>query len=407
MQFRILLISLLFLSSLFSCSRENVDMPVKPNVVEKGDTARKTLLVYIMAENSLNDFAAVDIAEIEAAVKSVPRDCRLFVYTDDRSFPVMYQYFSLTNGEQGSSVFHIFPTDVCSSDTASLGAVLDYILDDYPTESLDIVLWSHGDGWLPAPLNVAPLRSIGIDNGNNSYSDNVTESIGIEELAALLKRLPVKVDRLLFDACFMQCAESAYALRDAVEWIIASPAEIPGDGAPYEKVVPAFFLTEGPEDIMSAYIAGYSGEPAGAVLSAVRAAGMDSLANVSYYYINKYFGINSKRDYVDVFSYLPGGKYTGTKKYPCYYDMNAIMAKYLTAEEYACWRGALDGAVKYVASSSKWYSAIRGRAIEYDTTVGCGLSIYMPRISSYNESFNACFKYTEWYSAAGWLAAGW
>lgn len=407
MKLHTIFIFLLLLSLLFSCSRECVNAPVKPNVVEKGDTARKTLLVYMMAENSLDNFAAVDIAEIEAAAKSIPRDCRLFVYTDDRSFPVMYQYFSLTNGEPGSSVFHIFPTDVCSSDTASLGAVLDFILGNYPTKSLDLVLWSHGDGWLPAPLNVAPKRSIGIDNGNNSYSNNVTESIEMEELATLLKRLPVNVDRLLFDACFMQCAEGAYALKDAVEWIIASPAEIPGDGAPYETVVPAFFLTEGPEDIMSAYIEGYSGEPAGAVLSAVHTSGMDSLANVSYYYINKYFGINSKRDYVDVFSYLPGGKYTGTKRYPCYYDMNAIMAKYLTAEEFAHWRGALDGAVKYVASSPKWYSAVCGRVLEYNTVVGCGLSLYMPRKSSYNEYFNACFKYTEWYSAAGWQSAGW
>jgi hypothetical protein len=62
---------------------------VKPDVVEKGDTARKTLLVYMMAENSLNNFASLDVDEIIEAVPSIPRDCRLFVYVDDDRFPML------------------------------------------------------------------------------------------------------------------------------------------------------------------------------------------------------------------------------------------------------------------------------------------------------------------------------
>ena len=396
------------LSALFaSCVRETVVLPVKPDVIAKGDTARKTLLVYMMAENSLNNFAAKDILEIAKAATDIPRDCRLFVYVDDCSFPVMHHYFSLTNGDYGSSEFHLFQSDVCSSDTAVLGAVLDYILTDFPTESLDLVLWSHGDGWLRQPASVARQRTIGIDNGQNTYSDNSTKSIEIEELAVLLERLPVRVRRLMFDACFMQCVESGYALRNAAEWIIASPAEIPGDGAPYETVVPAFFSFDGPCEIMDLYVQAYEEKPYGAVLSAVRCEELGRLADVTYYYVNKYFDVDSNRDYADVFSYLPGGKYTGSKKYPCYYDINAVMAKYLTPDEYDDWRVALDSVVVYVASSPVWYSALCARSVAYDVSVGCGLSLYMPRRSSYNDLFNACFRTTEWYTAAGWQVAGW
>ena len=52
---------LLLLALAVSCDRGPVYLTVTPDVIEKGDTARKTLLVYMMAENSLNNFAALDV----------------------------------------------------------------------------------------------------------------------------------------------------------------------------------------------------------------------------------------------------------------------------------------------------------------------------------------------------------
>ncbi len=395
---------LLLLMLVSSCSRETISIPVRPDVIAKGDTARRTLLVYMMAENSLSSYASLDVDEIVEAVPGIPRDCRLFVYTDDSGHPLLTQHFRMTNGDAGNSNTVLFSTDVCSSDTAALGALLDYILDVYPTRTLDLVMWSHGSGWLRGPLNAAQQRSIGVDNGNNSFSNKVTETIEPEELAALLKRLPAKVGRLMFDACFMQCVESSYALRDVAEWIIASPAEIPGDGALYSSMVPCFFSSDGPQDIIDSYIGAYANEPAGAVLSAVSAKDMQYLADVTYSYVIKYFNTAKKRDYADVFSYLPGGRYS---EYPCFFDMNAVMCKYLAPEEYAHWRGALDKAVPYVISSPCWYSAVCGRQVAYDSLIGGGISLYMPQAHSRNEKLNADFRTTEWYSAAGWQAAGW
>ena len=403
------LLSMLFLSFLqCSCSGDGISgKVVKPDVVEKGDTARRTLLVYMMAENSLDNYAGYDLEEIAAAAADIPSDCRLFVYVDDGSFPTMYQYFRLTDGGSGSSVFHPFSSDVCSSDTVSLGGVLDFILNDYPTEVLDIVMWSHGDGWLRGARNRAPMRSIGIDNGNNSYSNNVTATIEIEELAALLERLPVKVDRLMFDACFMQCIEVAYALRNSVEWIVASPAEIPGNGADYSTLVPAFFNSDTPYGLVDVYLDAYEQELAGAVLSVVSPRKSVHLADVTYGYVNKYFDVSKKREFDDVFAYLPGGKYYGSKTYTSYFDMNAVMQKYLTADEYLHWRVALDEFVVCSASSPRWYSAVCGRALKYDFLNCCGVSMYMPQNFSYSQRFNEDFRTTEWYSAAGWDAAGW
>ena len=390
-----------------SCSDGATALVVKPDTVEKGDTANRTVLVYMAAENSLKDYARYDLAEIEEFSVDVPRDCRLFVYVDDGSFPTMYQYFRLTDGESGNSVFHLFDTDVCSSDTAALGHVIDYILKDYPTKKLDLVLWSHGDGWLPLSRSESPQRSFGIDNGDNSYRNNTVGTIEIDELAALLERLPLKVDRLMFDACFMQCVEVVYDLRNSVDWIVASPAEIPAEGADYSSVLQAFFLSDGPEDIIDLYIKGYETEVAGAVLSVARPAASVLLAEVTSTYVQKYFNVGKKREYDDVFAYLPGGKYNGSQKYTSFFDMNSVMAKYLTSDEYVRWRAAFDALVPCVAYSPRWYSALCGRIITYNVFEGCGVSMFMPQNNASLTQLNEAFRTTGWYYAAGWHAAGW
>ena len=399
---------LLLLVVFVSCGRNPLPSPAKPDVIAKGDTARRTLLVYMMAENSLTDYALTDVAEIKKAVPQISSDCRLFVYVDGCESPKLTQYYRLTDGKVGYTDMTLFANDVCSSDTAALGAVLDFILDDYPTKSLDMVLWSHADGWLPDyARNSAPNRTIGVDNGKNTHSNLTKKAIEIAELAALLERLPVKVDRLLFDACFMQCVEVAYTLRNAVRWVIASPAEIPGDGAPYEFVVKAFFDTDGVKCIMDGYKAAYDDGYMGVVLSAAYMPAMQRLADETYSNVCTYFNSNKKRDYLNVFAYLPGEKNGLYGPLPCYYDANAVMMGYLSDVDYAMWKAALDAALPYAVTTGSWYSSYLRKSEPVDLEKYSGISMYMPQSSSRYNSLNVAFSATEWYRAAGWSEAGW
>lgn len=399
--------ALLLLVLFVSCEGEPVQPDALPDVIEKGDTARRTLLVYMMAENTLSQYAGLDVDEIAKAAVGVPSDCRLFVYVDDNKLPSLAQYFCMTDGRAGSAGIDLFTEDVCSSDTAALACVLDLIINDYPTEVLDVVLWSHGDGWLPDKARCVPMRSIGVDNGKNIHSDYTVKAVEIEELAALLGSLPVKVGRLMFDACFMQGVEVAYALRNAVEWVIASPAEIPGDGAPYNSVVEAFFSSDGVTDILDCYKAGYDGKENGVVLSAAYMPAMQGLADATYSNVCKYFNRDKRRDYIDVFSYLPGVVQGLYGAMPCFYDANAVMCKYLTDVEYAAWSKALADAVPYVVTTGSWYSAYLRKVCSVDMPVYSGISMFMPQASSWYELLNVDFAATEWYAAAGWLEAGW
>lgn len=396
---------ILSLFFLVSCDSDLYVWSLSSSSVAKGDVAERTLFVYMMAENSLSGYAANDDAEIKKGISGVPDNCRVFAFIDDNRKPRVVQYLPCESGGE-SAVVEEFEVDICSSDAGRFAKVLEALLLYYPTESLDVVLWSHGDGWLAGGKKSSSQRSIGIDNGKNSYSDISTKVLEIEELASVLEELPLKVDRLLFDACFMQCAEVAYALRNSANWIIASPAEIPANGAPYDKLLPLFFDKEASVgDIVRAYVDAYEGEDCGVVLSAVCTEEMDALAKVTEEYVGKYFSVSENWDYSTIFSYLPGGKRTFLKIYPCYYDFNAIMQEFLSAEEYGCWSCVFKRTVPFVEFSGSWYSSIIYKVLQVDPSVCGGMSMYIPQ--GVNVELNSDFSETGWYGATGWCAAGW
>ena len=62
-------------------------------------------------------------------------------------------------------------------------------------------------------------------------------------MAKCLERLPIKFGYIFADCCNFQCVEVAYELRNTADYIIGSPAEIPGNGAPYDKLLPCLLNT--------------------------------------------------------------------------------------------------------------------------------------------------------------------
>ena len=64
--------------------------------------------------------------------------------------------------------------------------------------------------------------------------------MNITQMAKALEGLtPFKY--IFVDCCNMVSAETGYELRNATEYLIGSPAEIPGWGAPYDKIMPSLF----------------------------------------------------------------------------------------------------------------------------------------------------------------------
>ncbi len=77
-----------------------------------------------------------------------------------------------------------------------------------------------------------------------SFGDTGYE-LDITELAAALEAQRFRFDYLIFDDCFMANIETLYDLRHAVDYIVASPCEVMGDGFPYDRIVPHLFEGNG------------------------------------------------------------------------------------------------------------------------------------------------------------------
>lgn len=374
--------------------------------LEPGDSAARTVLVYIMAENNLTDNVRSDLNEMMRGIYSMPDSCYLLAFVDNVYLPYICRLYQNSNGVAVCDTVLRYKEDFYSTDTARFREVVTWVLEEYPSDNLGLVMWSHGSGWI---YDVNNARSIGVDNGQNRYDNLLPTSrwMEVEELAAVLESLPVKSDYVLYDACFMQSVEAAYAMRNASEWVVGSPAELPANGAPYDLIMPSLFsFPFSPDSLINQYKRGYS-EYNGVMLSAVKTSAMERLAEITADIFSVYFSCPDTINDSKVFSYLPGGCFSQQFTYPEYCDMNGEMMLRLPAELYAMWKEAFDAAVPYKVASSRWASGVNRKYYFVDKSQFCGVSMYVPRDRAEYFRFNSDFRRTEWYDVTGWEVAGW
>ncbi len=393
---------------LFASCRDGAleaELPYEPPIAA-GETAVRACLVYIVADNNLNSFLQADLTEMCKGAAGVPADCFMLAYVDDAHSPRILRFFN-NEGVGDYETVRNFEREMDSCSADDMCEVLEWVKENYPSLKMDLIMWSHATGWLYDDNRRNVSRSFGYDG--NRVDAASPARMNVEELAALLQRVALKPERLFFDACFMQCAESAYALRECADWIIASPAEIPAYGAPYDVIVPLLFDDEaGIQDIIDAYKEAYEGSDTGVVLSAVRCAAMEALASATADVVRECLLPTMHPDYGSLFAYLPGGRWTGGARYPCFYDMNAVMLGCVPFfSEYSKWKAALDAAVPYGCASGSWWSDVVGRYVSL-SSAWCGISMYLPKDALlYPANLNEDFAFCEWYEAAGWKEAGW
>lgn len=399
------IIGILFLSlslaGVLSCKETPSSDDPQPS---DNTTFRTSLLVYMMAENDLASYAAKDLSELMEVAKNVPDDCALFAFVDGMSTPYICRFYS-NEGRAVCDTIYNFSEDFNSCDTAALRNVIDIIDEKYTTENFDLIMWSHGNGWLRSN---APKRTIGVDNNNNKWSSPLSSSMEMEELAALLEGVDKRPRTLMFDACFMIGAESAYALRNSAEWIVGSPAEIPGDGAPYHHIVPQFFAKNFDVNAVIDSYKNFYPDNEGVVLSVVRADKMEQLAEATAHLVPASFSKTAVVPYSKIFAYLKGGYTTSKYNFPDYFDMNGAMKLTLSEGDYAAWREAFDAAVCYAVASDYWVTAYTASNIaKVDKEQWGGMSMFIPKDDSRHRSLVEDFKTTEWYYSAGWNETDW
>ncbi|MCF0198765.1 MAG: hypothetical protein HUK02_05490 [Bacteroidaceae bacterium] len=340
-----------------SCRREDDILP----------RTREVLVIYMMAENSLSGYAGTDLGEIRSARQDIPADCRVVVLLDDANPVPGPRIFSIDR--KGEQEIERYGHEIVSTDSVVIKEALQTIVRRCPADNYSLVLWSHGSGWAPAPER---RRTIGIDNDHN-WTSNVGKETEISELRWALEQSGVHWRYVMFDACFMQCAEVAYELRNVTDWMIGSPAEIPAMGAPYDELMPAFFSSRAPEEIASVYYDYYENTD-GLVISAVKTSAMEALRTATLQCLDTV----AARPIDDVQQYgmcLPGNGYL-----PEFYDISSAMYHWLSPAHYAQWRAALEAAVPYRHGSHSWRTEFTGHfyPVLIDPDHFSGLSFYVP-----------------------------
>jgi hypothetical protein len=235
----------------------------------------------------------------------------------------------------------------------------------------------------------------------------------IADVADVLAGFPC-FEFIMFDACFMQAVEVAYELRNVARYVIASPAEIPNPGAPYERMVKAFFGIpfDGAEVVAQYYrmyndsvmpVYDYGSDRYGVSLSVIDCGHLDALANATAGMITKYVSRDEATDLKGVQRYYP----LSSKSRPEFYDMNGYMQRLITDEaDYVRWKSVFDLAVPYARSTAWWYSN-DAYTQHVDLDNYGGVSCYVPQDRSIYDGLNEKFRATSWYMDAGWHEVGW
>lgn len=379
--------SILLSSCVLNACQDDLPKPDVPNQAER------TVVLYMMAENSLNRFSTSDLNEIEQVYKKIPKNTNLIVYVDDSSLPRIYN----VTAKKGFTEWKTYEEDHISTDSTVMQNILKEITTKFPAKNYGYIFWSHGSGWIPQS------RSIGIDNGKNTSSNSGLQ-MNIPTLRGILETLPHS-EFILFDACAMQSVEVAYELRKVTDYIIGSPTEIHAEGAPYDKILEPMMkgnLTDVAQQYYSTYQYG-----AGVILSLIDCHQMEQLAQKTAQILPKFQEAIQENGTDDIQIYMPFTSESAWSPEP--FDIEGAMYHTLDPADFAEWKKSLDQAILYKNATSSWASVYSGyeHCHLMDDTNYAAVSMFIPNAKYEEQKWNEKFHSLQWYEAAGWKQLGW
>ncbi|MFW3146122.1 MAG: clostripain-related cysteine peptidase [Thermoplasmatota archaeon] len=209
-----------------------------PQGQEEGDLPEWTFMVYLDADNNLEDAGINDMNEMELAGST--DEVNILVQMD------RIDGYDTTNGDwTGTRRFRMEldndPIQINSPELQDLGETnmgdpevlidfADWAITNYPAKKYAMVLWDHGGAF----------RGICYDDtvpGQEGYDQiNMTElNYAAEKIYQIAGNR--RIDLWGFDACLMAQVAVQYELKDFVKVAVASGYNEPGDGWPYDPIL--------------------------------------------------------------------------------------------------------------------------------------------------------------------------
>lgn len=415
--------------SLFTlCSCHSDDAPEEEPIKK----AKRTVLVYMAAENNLNSYATDDLNEMKTGSFSLDDEQNLIVYIDkanSSTSPI------LARVKNGTLVDSVFMKEALSADPTVLENVIKYTKEHYPAKSYGLVLWGHASGWIVSnsdSISAAQSRAYGGSTGNNSSSGSGKYWMNIVPMAKAITNA-MGTDLLKFvigDCCSFACVEVAYELRNITEYVIGSPAEIPDMGAPFDLIVPDMFKETDNfyEDIIDHYynfyidtyktvpnvyynrvpgdLSGYS-----VPLAAIKSSELENFASATAKILTTIADKVSKGGSLDLENTMYYGIYGG---YRYSHDILNVLGNNASTADFNTWLLTYNNTVPYCLYSKNWmtnFSKLMTEMLAFTAEEDdCGVfSMFFP--SNYytgtNPSWNEAIKQYEWNNVIHWEQYGW
>lgn len=212
-------------------------------VVDAGEIKKPwTVLVYLNADNSLEDYGFEDLREMEKIGSN--QQVNVVVQFDPVS-PSGTQRLYITKAiEPESRDSHAFQSRVVEKmDEQDMGdpdVLVDFVtwgMRTYPADHYMVILWNHGSGWDKDSEKLPVIKGI-------SYDDTSRSHISTNQLADAVDQITSntgnRIDILGFDACLMSMFEVIDSLAGMVDYVVGSEHTEPGDGYPYDDFLNIF-----------------------------------------------------------------------------------------------------------------------------------------------------------------------
>ena len=376
--------------------------------------AERTVLVYLAGKNNLSQLLQTNLEQMKAGSRRIGNNTLLvFVRRDIQGEKPWLARIS--NGELTDSVslddMGIGTSNIQACNPELMEQVLRYAYSHYPASDYGLVLGGHSTGWLieQEPSNT---RAFGVDNGDGyTYSSKNKRWINVPTIARVLERVP-HLKFIFADCCNFMCLETMYELRNATDYIIGSPAEIPAEGAPYEQIIPSLFEKN---TFYSSIIDIYHRTRNGEVpLSAVKTSAMDQLASATRYALDIVQAKNGN-GYADTQGLIHYGYSASSidfhQEYNLFYDAGDFFRSQLSESDYRLWKQALDEAVVEKRFTKQWRTCMTWRYTYSDFEMTeeryHGVSMYIPQdpnteYGQYYAQNNENIKQLKWYQSVGW-----
>lgn len=311
--------------TLTSCSDEAIDVK---------SVNKQTILVMFPWTGSyssagLYSYLQSNLDSIEYAIKKNKglNNTRVFVFFS-RS-PKESELFELSYNTSTFAIDHLPVATYEGHDyatTAGLASIIRTVKEKASALNYAMIIGGHGLGWIRASDWLGSSSAAGAKAkakatieqepkyrhfGSTSTSDFAFD---VTTLADAIKENGIKMQYILFDACFMANAETAYELREVTNFLVASSYTIMSEGMPYTKVW-SYLNTATPNytSLVSTYLSYYNNTAYPYVsLSAIDCRQMEKLAAVMKE-INQNYTITDER--------LAGVQYFSALTPTLFYDL--------------------------------------------------------------------------------------